>query len=76
MIVIRQFSFLLFEGVNLNKDTYLECLFKTVVVVDFEKVVDSLRLVATQQLNVSLHHVRGRGYLLLCLRPINSIHNT
>ena len=52
-----------------GQDTYIQCLFKAVVVIGSEEVVDSLRLVATEQLNVSLHHVRGWSYLLLSLRP-------
>ena len=43
----------------------LKRLLHAVVVVAVKEAVDLLRLIATEQLNVALDNVRGRGYLLL-----------
>ena len=49
--------------------THIESLLHAVVVVAVEEAVHVLRLVATQQLYVALHHVRRRTQLLLAHLP-------
>lgn len=53
----------------LSRWIYLQSLLQPVVIVRLEEGVNTGRFVATEQLNIALHHMLGKGIILLCLSP-------